>query len=152
MIFRETKNLTRMKFVTYSFAFLLLLFGSCSTPLHEVTYLNNIQTDQAHRNGPEPEEYKIRPNDQLFIQVISDDPLNAAFLNLTNTQGNTGNMGSSVNSLELITFLVDEQGNISYPQLGDINVGGLTTAEVSDIIQGKVNQYLESASVFVKLV
>ncbi|HZH73643.1 MAG TPA: polysaccharide biosynthesis/export family protein [Mariniphaga sp.] len=141
---------------TIIYKLLIVLFvlsvTSCSTPLHEVTYLNNIETDKILSNGPAPEAYKIRPNDQLFIQVISDDPLNAAFLNLTNTQGNTGNLGSSANSLELITYLVDEQGNISYPQLGDINVGGLTTAEVSDIIQGKVNQYLESASVFVKLV
>lgn len=141
-----------MKFVVYPFVVLVLLLASCSTPLHEVTYLNNIQTDQTYNNGPEPDEYKIRPNDQLFIQVISDDPLNAAFLNLTNTQGNSGNLGSSANSLELITFLVDQTGNISYPQLGEIKVAGLTTAEIRDIIQKKVNAYLESASVFVKLV
>ena len=131
--------------------FLLFIF-SCSTPLHEITYLNEIQTGKTFSNGPTPGEYKIRTDDQLFIQVISDDPLNAAFLNLINTQGNTGSMGNSANSLELITFLVDEQGNIAYPQLGEIQVEGLSTAQVRDIIQKKVNVFLESASVFVKLV
>lgn len=47
---------------------------------------------------------------------------------------------------------MDEQGFISYPQLGEIKVEGLTTAQVRNIIQKKVNEYLESASVFVKLV
>lgn len=129
-----------------------LLIASCSTPLQEVTYLNGVQTDLTYTNGPMPKVYKIRPNDQLFIQVISDDPLNAAFLNLTNMQSSTGSMGSSANSLELVTYLVDEEGNIEYPYLGQINVEGLTVLEVNNKIQEKVDTYLESASVFVKLV
>ncbi|MCD6354505.1 MAG: polysaccharide biosynthesis/export family protein, partial [Prolixibacteraceae bacterium] len=109
-------------------------------------------TKLTYTNGPLPEEYHIRPNDQLFIQVISDDPLNAAFLNLMSTQGSIGSYGSTTNGLELITYLVDEQGKIAYPQLGEITVMGLTTSEVRDLIQKEVDKYLESASVFVKLV
>jgi polysaccharide biosynthesis/export protein len=146
------KNKPFRKQSIFSLTFLLLISISCSTPLTQVTYLHGIDPNSTWESGPKPEEYQVRPNDQLFIQVISDDPLNAAFLNLVNMQGNSGNLGSSANSLELITFLVDEQGNISYPQLGEINVEGLTTAQVRDIIQKKVNVYLESASVFVKLV
>ncbi len=130
----------------------VLFVTSCSTPLHELIYLNGIEPGVTYINGPMPDEYKIRSNDQLFIQVISDDPLNAAFLNLTNTQGSVGNMGSSANSLELITYLVDDIGYISYPQLGNIPVENLTVSEVRDIVQEKVDVYLESASVFVKLV
>lgn len=131
---------------------LLVLATSCSTPLQELIYLNGIEPGLTYNNGPLPEEYRIRPNDQLFIQVISDDPLNAAFLNLVNTQGSMGSYGSSSNSFELITFLVDEEGKIAYPQLGEIKVGNLTTGEVRDVIQEGVDKYLESASVFVKLV
>jgi len=132
--------------------FFLLVFASCSTPLNELTYLNGIQTDKTYNNGPLPAEYRIKPNDQLFIQVISDDPTNAAFLNLTSTQGSMGSMGSSTNSLELITYLVDDDGNISYPQLGELEVEGLTVQQVQEKIQQGVDKYLESASVFVKLV
>ena len=132
--------------------FVILFATSCSTPLQELIYMNGVETGVTYSNGPLPEEYRIRSNDQLFIQVISDDPLNAAFLNLTNTQGSMGSMGSSANSLELITYLVDEDGYISYPQLGNIPVENKTVSEVRDIIQEKVDNYLESASVFVKLV
>ena len=61
-------------------------------------------------------------------------------------------MSSSSEGLELITYLVDNDGNISYPQLGEIHVGDLKTGEVRDIIQKEVDKYLETASVFVKLV
>ncbi len=141
----------------YKFLWLFLMWGmvlmqSCSTPLQELTYMNGIDTDRTYNNGPAPEEYRIRSNDQLFIQVISDEPINAAFLNLINTGNTSGNYGSTANSLELITFLVDEEGSISYPQLGTIKVEGKTVEEVREIMQGKVNVYLENASVFVKLV
>ncbi|MBK6282675.1 MAG: polysaccharide biosynthesis/export family protein [Draconibacterium sp.] len=110
-----------------------------------------INPGETYANGPVPEEYRIRSNDQLYIQVISDDPLNAAFLNLTNVQTNS-NAGSSAGSLELITYLADNEGNIDYPQLGKIHVGGLMTREVRDIVQKGVDKYLQGASVFVKLV
>lgn len=128
----------------------LLVFASCSTSLRKITYIDGIKTNVHHYTGQEPEVYRIRPNDQIFIQVISDDPLNAAFLNLTGTGGATS--AGSANSLELITYLVDEAGNIEYPYLGQIKVGGLTVSEVNKKIQQRVDNYLESASVFVKLV
>lgn len=133
---------------------LLIVFSvlatSCSTPLQELIYLGEIEPGITYENGPLPEEYRIRPNDQLFIQVISDDPANAAFLNLIDVA--RGSIGSSSSNLELITYLVDEDGTISYPALGEILVEGKTVSEVRDVIQGQVDNYLQSASVFVKLV
>lgn len=140
------------KSAIYLFIACVFLIGfSCSTPLKEVTYLNGIQTDVTLPNGPLPEVYRIRPNDQLFIQVISDDPANAAFLNLIGSQS-VASGASSVNGMELITYLVDENGSIEYPYLGKIKVGGLTVSDVSKKIQIEVDKYLESASVFVKQV
>lgn len=130
---------------------LMIVASSCSTPLRKVTYLHDVKTNHVYDNGPQPEVYRIRPNDQLFIQVISDDPLNAAFLNLTGIQGGTAGSGST-NSMEIITYLVDEKGNIEYPYLGQIKVEGLTLSDVNEKIQKQVDMYLESASVFVKLV
>ncbi len=138
-------------YLTGFFIILMSMTFSCSTPLREVTYLNGIKTNLTYDNGPLPAVYLIRPNDQLYISVISDDPLNAAFLNLTGTQGLSGGASSS-NGMEIITYLVDENGNIEYPYLGKIKAGGFTISEINEEIQKKVDIYLESASVFVKLV
>jgi len=128
-----------------------MVLSSCSTSLRKVTYIRGIKTSTLLDNGPTPEVYRIRPNDQLFIQVISDDPLNAAFLNLNGTQALYGG-STTLNGMEMITYLVDEAGNIEYPYLGQIEVAGLTLFEVNAKIQKQVDKYLESASVFVKLV
>ncbi len=130
---------------------MVILFHSCKTPttLDKIVYMYGIETNKTYQSGPVPEEYRIRPNDQLYISVISDDPSNAAFLNLTGAQ--TTNYATS-ESVELITYLVDDKGNINYPQLGEIHVGNLMIGDVRDIIQKGVNKYLQSSSVFVKLV
>lgn len=85
MKFRKNIILFHRSILIFPAILIILLAVSCSTPLRDVTYLNEIQTGQTYMNGPTPDEYKVRSSDQLFIQVISDDPLNAAFLNLINT-------------------------------------------------------------------
>lgn len=54
--------------------------------------------------------------------------------------------------MDLLTYLVDENGNISYPQLGEVSVEGLTLLEVRDKIQKEVDKYVLNTSVIVKLV
>ena len=125
------------------------LVSSCSTPLQEVIYLNGIETGHIYESGPVPDAYIIRANDQIFIQVISDNPLDVAFLNLTSGQTNNA---SSESSMELITYLVDEEGMIDYPYLGEIKVIDLTISEVKNTIQLEVDKYLTGAAVFVKQV
>lgn len=136
--------------ITTLVLFILLLFTiSCSTPLRKVTYLNGIETGITYPESPLPDDYRIRPNDQLYVRVISDNPANAAFVNLqSETSGSLG----STQSMELITYLVDEEGYILYPFIGKLEVGNKTLSEVQSILQQNVNQYLENASVFVKLV
>jgi polysaccharide biosynthesis/export protein len=137
------KNLLR------TVVYLLLMATSCSTPLKEITYLNGITTGKKYEHAPLPDEYRIRPNDHLYIRIIGVDPDNVAFLNLIGSQ--TSMIGSASN-LELITYLVDEEGNIQYPFLGEINVDDMTITEVQETLQKKVDLYLQDASVFVKLV
>jgi polysaccharide biosynthesis/export protein len=134
---------------TRAVVFLLFTATSCSTPLQEVTYLKGIETGRTYEHGTLPDEYRIRANDHLYIRIIGVDQDNVAFLNLIGSQ--TSSIGSSYN-LELITYLVDENGNIQYPFLGEINVSNMTLTEVQEILQQRVDLYLQNASVFVKLV
>ncbi len=128
------------------FFLFLLLAASCSRPLQETIYMYGIR-DSVYPGGPVPDEYKISVNDQLYIQVIADDPQNAVFLNLIQPDraGSTGDT-------ELITYIVDENGDIYFLLLGKIHVEGMTVKEVRKLLQGKVDQYLDNTAVFVKLV
>jgi polysaccharide export outer membrane protein len=133
----------------YTLLTILLVAYSCSTPLNELTYFDGIKAGHDFPEAPLPQEYLIRPNDHLYIRIISDDPEDAAFLNLIGSQ--TSMIGSASN-IELITYLVGEDGNISYPFLGPIKVENKTLNQIQAIMQTEVDKYLEKASVFVKLV
>ena len=80
--------------------------------------------------------------------MIGEDPTTTAFLNITGSTG--GSMGGQ--NLELVTYIVDEEGNITYPRFGKIHVAGNTVDDIRGFLQEKVDQYVEGASVFVKLV
>lgn len=128
--------------------FILLIAASCSTPLKKVTYIHGINPGELYEHAPIPDDYRIRPNDHLYIRIIGVDPNNVAFLNLIGAQTSSISPGS----LELITYLVDENGDISYPFLGKINVENKTLTEIQNLLQSRVDNYLQNSSVFVKLV
>ena len=126
---------------------LILAFTSCSTSKKKLTYAYKIETGRVYPNSLSTDAYLIRPNDHLYIVVMGDDPLNTAFLNLT-----TAVSGSAGSNLELITYTVDENGYISFPQLGELDVAGKTVLKVQDELQERIQVYIENTSVYVKLV
>jgi len=127
---------------------LLLVATSCTRPIKEVTYVHGIQTDTIYADNLTPETYLLRPNDHLYIVVLGDDPLNTAFLNLTEA---TRNYGGNAN-LELITYTVDELGYISFPQMGQVYVQGKTVLEIQEDMADRISDYIEGTSIQVKLV
>ncbi|GET24688.1 polysaccharide biosynthesis/export family protein [Prolixibacter sp. NT017] len=141
-----------MKFRSLSWAGLLLLptflLSSCSTPLKNITYLYNLGKADSTLQTVSPDIYTIQPNDNLYISIISDNPEAASFLNLSQPDRNY----TSESSLELITYIVDDNGTIVLPYLGKQQVGGKTTNQVRDDLQKQINNIMENASVFVKLV
>jgi len=58
----------------------------------------------------------------------------------------------SAGNLDLITYEVDDSGEINYSHLGRIRVEGLTVDQVATEIQSRINRFIEGTSVFVKLV
>jgi len=137
-------NKTRLLLLVFA----ILILGACTRPLKEVTYVHGIQTDTIYADNLTPETYLIRPNDHLYIVVMGDDPLNTAFLNLTEaTRNSFGNQ-----NLELITYTVDEQGYISFPQMGQVYVQGKTVLQIQENMGDKISDYIEGTSIQVKLV
>jgi polysaccharide biosynthesis/export protein len=125
---------------------LILLLSGCGSPLKQLTYMHDARINEYYPRVPLPDPYKIRPNDQLYISVLGEDKLNTDFLNISTSAGAGGGYG-----MDLLTYLVDENGNISYPQLGEVQVSGLTLLEVRDKLQKEVDKFIVNTSVIVKL-
>ena len=92
---------------------------------------------------------KVMPKDLLTIAVSCSTPELAAPFNLVNsgtasgTEGKT--VGQGIESTALQQYLVDNQGNINFPVLGEIHVGGLTKLEIENLIIDKLKVYLKEA-------
>ena len=134
-----------LKYTSLSIVCSVLLFSSC-VPLKDYVYL---QGDLLNQDIPtiEPEAYRIQPNDNLYIQVISNDDLSMYF-NLSSTDRYLNNDAA----IELSSYKVDTNGEIDFPYLGNVKVADLTTQEIKELISKGVSELLVQYSVVVKLV
>ena len=133
--FNIFENFNNMKKII-SFAFLLLTLISCSTK-RDIHYFQDI------KDKPETKviytQNKIQVNDILMITVSAINPeialpFNANFYNASSA-GNAGSAGNGQNTMNLNGYLVNADGNISMPILGNVQVLGKTTNEVEDLIE-----------------
>lgn len=69
---------------------------------------------------------KIMPKDLLTIVVSCTSPELAAPFNLTVATQNNAALSYTTTQPVLQQYLVDNDGNINFPVLGELHVGGLT--------------------------
>ncbi|MBE6301609.1 MAG: polysaccharide export protein [Parabacteroides distasonis] len=131
--------------------FLLLIFpllASC-TSYKSVPYLQDMET--VHQNGEVLPLYdaKIMPKDLLTVMVNTSDPQAAAPFNLTTQtplNAATSNIYTTAQP-SLQQYLVNNNGEIDFPVIGRLKVGGLTKNEAEDMIRGRLQDYLKEVPI-----
>lgn len=114
---------------------MLLVLGSCGSTKN-VAYFQNADSISLAASRM-LYEAKIMPKDELTITVITTDPKAAMPFNLSVSQtlGNSGQLSSGTGSLQ--GYLVDNSGNIEFPVVGTLHVGGLTKKQAEGSYQEK---------------
>ena len=123
------------------------LMSSC-TSYKNVPYLQDIET--VNNYGKEIPLYdaydaKIMPKDLLSITVNTTDPQAAAPFNLT-VQTPLNAALTNINTTTQPTlqqYLVNNEGEIDFPVVGKLKVGGLTKNEAEKLIREKLQPYLK---------
>ena len=86
---------------------------------------------------------RIMPKDVLSITVNTTNPEASAPFNLTVATPQT--LSARINTTSqpaLQSYIVDNEGNISFPIIGKIHLGGLTKNEAEQVIHGKIKPFL----------
>ena len=119
---------------------MVLVLGSCGSTKN-VAYFQNADSI-SYAASKMLYEAKIMPKDELTITVITTDPKAAMPFNLAVSQtiGTGGQLSSSQGSLQ--GYLVDNNGNIEFPIVGTLHVGGLTKNQAEELIKSKVKPYM----------
>ena len=137
-----------MKIRLYCLGGLCLVLSYGCTSYEKIPYLQDIEAINTIQEIPQMYDAKIRPKDLLTITVNTTDPEVAAPFNLT--------VQSSVSSSHTLTvtqqaalqqYLVDNEGKIDFPVLGELPIGGHTIQEAEGIIRAKLQPYLKETPI-----
>lgn len=134
-----------LKIASLTFAIIL---SSCSAAHKKVPYMVDAETIPAEvlSNVLVSSDPIISSGDLLNIEVSGADMVGVSLFNKgkyvsldgTITQNNNNNMSNSTPEKSTLYYLVDKNGDIEFPIVGKLNVGGLTKTQIVDVIQSAI--------------
>ena len=94
------------------------------------------------------EDYELRIGDRLYVHVYSlDDKVmkmyNSGGSNSYNIRQQSNNGNTSGGTYDLYTYLIDEEGNITFPTIGKVYVQGMTTRQVKHKLEEELGTLLK---------
>lgn len=117
--------------IIFSLIIIIATMSSCS-PVKEVFYFQDLNPDVAPQVVSR-QPIKIRPGDKISIVVNSKDPHMGATFNfqqsMLQVSANTGSIDNPYG------YTVDKNGEINFPALGHIHIGGMTKEELTAYIE-----------------
>ena len=126
---------------------LVLLLASCAYR-EKMVYLVDIE--QKETEITQSYEPKLQPDDVLSIIVNSNAPELVAKFNPSMfifQQGSERGSGQQ----RLQTYLIDAQGEIIFPVIGKIKLGGLTTTQATEALTEALKPHVNDATINLRL-
>lgn len=135
---------------TALYVLLILVLTNCASR-KDVIYLQDLTEETGKLQKSVFEMLRYKEDDRLTISISSINQEAARPYNLFVTAFNTGGV-SSVGQQQLQSYLVDKNGEISFPQLGKLKVAGKTRVELEQFLEDKLKLFLPDAKATVQLV
>ncbi|GHT75820.1 sugar transporter [Bacteroidia bacterium] len=115
---------------------LMVLFTSCLTTKDT----NLLQPPEgnipSYEQAQEPDEYRIKPGDELKVQIRAINVKTAALYSIF--------AGGSTDGNKLYSLAVSPEGVIYFPYVGDIQVAGKTILDVQQEIENRITRTILS--------
>ena len=127
------------------FLLLIFCFMSCASK-KDLVYMQNIQ----NKETIESYEAFLQPDDVLLIIISSENPEIAAPYNLKSVSLQ-GSLEESTNTERLQTYIIDTNGNIEFPIIGTIHLGGLTKNEAILKLKDLLKEHVKDAVVNLRI-
>lgn len=128
-----------------------LFLSSCVTQ-RQVEYLRDENKTIKSFDEAEFPDYRLKPNDELFLQINSLDEGAANIFSSSISQSSVGTGSISPYGASLLSYSIDKEGFLLLPVIGNILVKDKTLTEVSLILRDSLHNILNQPVVSVKLV
>ena len=122
------------------------LLASCQS-YKKVPYLQDVEVVKNTNQQESLYDAKIMPKDLLTIVVSCTSPELAVPFNLTVATQNNVTMTTTTSQPILQQYLVDNEGKINFPVLGELKVGGLTKREAEELVIDKLKPYIKETPI-----
>ncbi|MBD3583447.1 polysaccharide biosynthesis/export family protein [Flavobacterium selenitireducens] len=134
-----------MRFKTVFVLLTLVIAASCASR-KDIAYLQD--ADIAKEGQAQTYEPTLKSDDLLSIIVSAETPEVTVPFNLPAIQGNY-QVDNNQNGIK--TYLIDYYGNIDFPVLGKIKLGGLTRTEAVNKLTTAISEYVTNPSVNLRI-
>jgi polysaccharide export outer membrane protein len=131
--------------------FFLILSSSCVTQ-RNVEYLQDKSKAAKTFNEALIGDYRLKPSDELYIQINSLDDAAANVFSGTGSQQLVSMGTIQPYGASLISYTIDKDGYLLLPVIGRISVRDKTTTQVSELIKDSLTNILSQPIVSVKMV
>ena len=120
-------------------AAVVLSLVSCNSQTYrKINYLQDVQRDTTMTMKVN-KGIIIQPQDQLSIIVTSRDPKMSVPFNLSVASYYSGTeMGATGGSQRITGYVVNNDGYINFPSLGELHVAGLNRWELQDLVRDRL--------------
>lgn len=126
---------------------ILTIFLASCTSKKNLIYFQNVDSFKLNSNKYES---VLQPDDLLTIIVRGETPEAVAPYNMPNvTYAGAGENGIDVQ--RLFTYLIDNEGNINFPSVGKVKVGGKTRLEAENLLIEKLALYITNPKVDLRI-
>ncbi|MBV9963267.1 MAG: polysaccharide biosynthesis/export family protein [Parafilimonas sp.] len=151
---------TAFHFAAYCLAFILITnLLSCTT--QRVAYFQDVpdstSVNRVLQSMPPAEQAIVRPDDVLNITIQTLDPAANTILNQGNlpvnsgaVTGGAGNNNGNTTQAVISGYLVNKDGYVHLPYIGDVLVKGLTSDQVKELVTQKISVYFKDPVVNVR--
>jgi len=133
---------------TLLFCLALVILGSCASK-KDIIYLQDIDNSELENVSTFKPQPKIQVNDILKIDIKTLDPESVIPFTKDLMIGSTGNQ--QANLLKLQGYIVDENGEVEMPVIGNVKVAELSLSEAEQNIKAKLSPYLKDHFVSVRI-
>ena len=124
--------------------FLMVIMLAACTSYKQVPYLQNSEELKGVEQVQDLYDARIMPKDLLTITGNAKDDAVAAPFNLTvQTVSSAMATKSMTTQPALMSYLVDNDGNIEFPIIGTLHVGGLTKSEAEAVIRKHIRPHFQ---------
>ena len=156
MRFYKKYNPIRMKQIGRFISLLLtvLTFASCVTQ-KQMTYFREVDSstaDSVNKVFESQIDPVIKAGDALAITVSALDMEAVVPYNLPTVVFSSPGTDQLTTTPSMQYYIVDAEGKIEFPVLGSVNVLGLKTTEVADLLEERLSAQVKDPMVLVRLI